>query len=191
MSMLSRLIAGDTLDFVDQVPQYPATDGWTLRYRLTPTFTVPAQTPIEITAVVHQVTDYRVQAAPAATVNWVPGSYTWTRWVERVGARQSLGSGRLTVEPNIATLPAGHDGRSLAQRTLDDLLAARSQWAATSGRIRSYSIAGRTMEFREAAELEAEIAFWRRQLAEETQAANLAAGLAPKNRILTRFMRPR
>jgi hypothetical protein len=34
--ILSTLIVGDTLDFTDQVPLYPATDGWTLKYRLIP-----------------------------------------------------------------------------------------------------------------------------------------------------------
>jgi hypothetical protein len=56
-----ELIGGDTLDFTDSVPEYPASDGWTLKYRLTPRFASPVQAPITITASTFEVTDYRTQ----------------------------------------------------------------------------------------------------------------------------------
>jgi hypothetical protein len=43
-------VAGDTLDMQVTVPDYPSTDGWTLKYRLTPRFSTPTQAPIDITA---------------------------------------------------------------------------------------------------------------------------------------------
>ena len=38
---LEKLVAGDTLDFTDTVPDYPPADGWTLKYRLIPQFSTP------------------------------------------------------------------------------------------------------------------------------------------------------
>ena len=49
--ILQEIIAGDTLDFSVTVPDYPATDGWTLKYRLTPQFSTPTQAPIVLTDV--------------------------------------------------------------------------------------------------------------------------------------------
>lgn len=181
-----RLIAGDSLELVESVPLHPA-PAWTLHYRLTPP--LPGQAPISLVGVAHGA-DHRVAVAAGVTAGWAAGVYTWARWVSHAdGRRVSLGGGRLEISPDPAMTAAGFDGRSLAERTLADLLAARSTWATTQGRVSRYQIAGRTVEYRDAAELDAEIGWWRRQVAEEQTAARLAAGLAPRNRILVRWGR--
>jgi hypothetical protein len=116
-----QLIGGDTLDFVDDVPDYPADEGWTLRYRLVPSFTSPAQAPIELTASAYETTRYRVQETAANTANWKAGWYTWARWAQKSGVRVSLGSGRLEVLPDPAQMAAGVDTRSHVRRVLDAL----------------------------------------------------------------------
>jgi hypothetical protein len=65
MQGITKLIAGDSLDFTTSVASYPATDGWTLKYVLAPRFTTPAQSPITLTAATYEVTGYRVQVGPS------------------------------------------------------------------------------------------------------------------------------
>jgi hypothetical protein len=119
--MLDQVIAGDTLDFTDEAAEYPASDGWTLKYRLVPEFTSPAQTPITLTALTYETTRYRVQESSTNTAAWKSGFYSWARWVEKSGQRVSLGQGRLEVLPDPAQMAAGVDRRSHVRRVLDAL----------------------------------------------------------------------
>jgi hypothetical protein len=185
--ILDQIIAGDTLDFVDQVPDYPATDGWTLKYLLAAQFVAPVQASVTLTATTYLTTDYRVQAVPTVTELWAPGVYTWTRWVEKVGARQSLGEGRLEVRANPATLPQGYDGRSVAERALAEAEAALANFQATGGRIKSYSIAGRSMEFDAAGEFLTVISYWRREVMTERASKAKAEGRPDPRRIQIRL----
>lgn len=131
-------------------------------------------------------------AAPAAaTANWVADDYTWASWVERTGEKHTVDRGQIVVQPDPRTLPAGHDGRSQALRALEQLRAAFATFSASKGTVRRYKIGEREMEFNAASEILMQIRYWEQQLANETAAANLAKGLAPKNRILTRFSRVR
>ncbi len=170
------LVAGDTLDFIVSVPQYPASDGWTLKYRLTPRFTAPVQAPIDLTATASG-SDYSVQAAPAITASWVPGLYAWSRWVQKSGARQTLDeSGELEVRQDPSTAAAGYDGRSQAAKAYDDLKAALAQFQSSGGRIKRYAIGSRQMEFETSAEIRKMMDFWSQELRGEEAAARLNKG---------------
>lgn len=122
---LEEFVAGDTLDFIVEVPDYPASDGWTLKYRLTPQFTTPAQVAIPITASPNaDGKRYNIQVPPATTTAWAAGKYTWARWVEKSGARQTLDeSGQLTIHDDPALTVAGFDSRSHARKVLDAIKA--------------------------------------------------------------------
>lgn len=184
---LETIIAGDTLDMSGdlaiEVPDYPASSGWTLKYRLTPRFTTPVQTPIVLTA----TTDpdgkrYNVQASPATTAAWAAGSYAWARWVEKAGARQTLDeSGNLLVKPDPSLTVAGYDGRSQAAKAVDDIKAAMATFTASSGTIKSYSIGSRQVTYRDKAEMITDLDFWQRQLVAEQDAVKIAAGMNPRN----------
>jgi len=176
-------IAGDTLDMSGdnaiEVPDYPASDGWTLKYRFAPRFTTPVQAPIELTA----STDpdgrrYNVQTSPATTAAWAPGAYTWVRWVEKAGAVQTLDDvyGELVVKADPRTLAQGFDGRSQAAKAVDDLKAAFATFNATSGRVKSYAIGSRQMTFESSEEILTTLDFWQRQLANEEALEKMAAG---------------
>jgi len=186
--MQQELIAGDSLNFTAAVPDYSAAEGWTLKYRLVPRNAGGAV--IDITATVVG-DEYAVQIPATTTAAWGAGVYTWTSWVELGTEVYTVDAGQITVRPNPRTLPAGYDGRSQAHKALEDLKTAFATFSATQGTVRRYAIAGREMEFNSAAEILKQIAFWEAQLANEQAAADLAKGLKPKNRILTRFTRPR
>lgn len=185
--ILDQIIAGDTLDFVDAVPGYPATDGWTLKYRLAPRFTSPSQTPIDLIATTYQTTDYRVQAAPATTAAWKAGVYTWARWVEKSGARQSLGTGELQMQADPSQLAAGADLRTDAERALTDAQTALANFQATGGRVKSYAIAGRSMEFDSAGDILKLVTYWQAEVARERAARAKRDGAPDPRRITLRM----
>lgn len=185
--MIDELIAGDTLDFLDSVPEYPPADGWTLKYRLVPRFTTPTQLPITLTATTAG-TDYRVQEAAGVTTDWKPGAYTWARWVEKAGPiRQSLGEGQLEIKSNPATVAQGFDGRSQAAKAVDDLEAAMATFNATSGRVKRYAIGSRQMEFETSDEIKSMLTFWRNKLTVEEANERLARGQPGSPQLLARL----
>lgn len=148
--MNKEIIAGDTLDFYDDVPEFPPSGGWTLKYRLIPRFASPAQSPITITASA-EGERYRVQAAAGVTTGWVPGWYGWSRWVEKTGPiRQSLGYGQIRVLTNPETSPAqgSYDTRSHNRKVLEAIEAVIEGRASSSQReMVSYAIGNRSQSF--------------------------------------------
>ncbi len=186
MSIRDPIVVGDTLDFVERIEGYPASDGWTLVYRLTPTF-AGATPSITLTASVYDTDAYRIQADPTTTAAWVAGTYTWTRWVEQTGQRQSLESGRITLNPDPAAITAGYDGRTLAERALDDAETALATFSGSGGRVKSYSIAGRAMEFESASDILTIISYWRREVMTEKASGAKAAGRPDPRRIQIRM----
>lgn len=142
-------IAGDTLDFQVDVPEYPSGDGWTLKYRLTPQFTTPVQAPVELTASGNADGSYQVTAAPAVTELWKAGSYQWSRWVEKSGARQTLDeSGQCDIRPDPAETLQGDDGRSHARKVLEAIEAViEGRASQTQREVVAYTIGSRSQTF--------------------------------------------
>lgn len=179
------IIAGDSFSALRSWPSYPAGDGWVLKLRLVPR---AGGTPIDLTADA-EGDDHRFSETPTTTAGWTAGAYGWAEWAERGADVFTTAQGLATIAPNPRTMAAGTDTRSLAQQTLDDLLAAKAQWDVTAGRQRRYQIAGREMEFASEDEIVQKIRFWEGRVALDTVNADPAAGRR-KNRILTRFGRP-
>jgi len=184
--MIEELIAGDTLDFLDSVPEYPPADGWTLKYQVVPRFTTPTQAPITLTASTSG-SDYRVQEAAGITASWKPGAYTWARWVEKAGPiRQSLGNGQLEVKTDPAAAVQGYDGRSHARKMLDAINAAME---AFSIGVKQYTIGSRSMTKQDIPELLTLRDRYRAEVANEDAAAKVAAGLPNPRNVGLRFNR--
>jgi hypothetical protein len=184
--MIDQLIAGDTLDFVDTVAAYPASDLWTLKYRLVPQFTSPAQSPITLTASA-EGDDYRVQAMAATTALWAAGFYSWARWVEKGAMRIGLGSGRLQVNADPATAVAGLDTRTHARKVLDAIEAVLENRATKDQE--EYSIEGRSLKRTPLADLIALRSQYSIEVQREERAARAAAGLGTGRTIGVRFGR--
>ena len=185
--MIEELIAGDTLSFLDSVPEYPPADGWTLKYRLVPRFTTPVQAPITLTAIT-EGTDYRVQEAAGATAVWAPGSYTWSRWVEKAGPiRQSLGDGQIQIKTNPATAAQGYDGRSHARKVLESINAVLEGRATQDQE--EYTIGSRSLKRTPIADLLVLRDRYVAAVANEDAAAAVASGLPNPRNVGIRFNR--
>jgi hypothetical protein len=181
----NEVVAGDSLNFTVAGGAYPASAGWVLTYRLVPR-AVGAEINFNATA---SGDDFVVALDAAATENWAAGAYTWWQRVEKAGEKYTLGQGQLTVRPNPATLTGGFDGRSEAVKALEEAKAARASWITSGGRIASYQIAGRTMTYKSAIEIDREIRFWEGEVARHQQAERIAAGLPTGGRFYVRAVR--
>lgn len=188
MQGINKLIAGDTLDFTTSVADYPASDGWTLKYRLVPRFTSPVQTPIVMTAATHEVTSYRVQIGPSTSAGWTAGTYGWSSWVEKSGARATLEQGgEVTIAPDPATAEQGVDFRSDAEQALA-AVKALIKGKATSGQ-EEYRINGRMLRSFPLPDLLALQAKLEADVTRERRAAALAAGQPNPSRFGVRLAR--
>jgi hypothetical protein len=180
----ASLVAGDTLDFLTTVGAYPASAGWTLRYRLVPR--TVGNAPIGFTAAASG-DDYLVQVGPSVTGSWAPDMYGWNSWVEQTGARYQVDDGQLQILPDPAQAVAGSDSRSQARIGLDACMTALSLHDAGQAHVKEYSIGNRRMVFNTRADILVAIEFWRSQVAMEDVAASVAKGLGNPRRLFVRF----
>jgi hypothetical protein len=175
------LQAGDTLTWQRALPDYPASAGWALSYRL-----INASARIDITAAASG-NDHLVTVAAATSAAYRAGDYTWQASVAKATERYTVGTGRVTIKPNLAALSSNYDARSTAARALDDLRAALSAWLTSSGTVQEFEIAGRRIKFATAADIQKRIALAEREVSRETAAERLAAGESAGHRVLVRF----
>ena len=178
----SSLVAGDTWSWTESVPDYSAADGYTLKYAL-----LKSGTRIVLTSTASGA-DHAFSIAATTTAAYAAGDYTFTAYVEKTGGiRYTVGSGTVTVKPDLAAQSSGYDGRSQARKILDTLLAAYE--TASSGRafVAEYEIAGRHMKFNAKADWITEINYWKAQVEQEDRANAIAHGDVPKNKLLVRF----
>ena len=171
--MLPKIVAGDTLTHTVTLTDYPASQGWVLSYRLVPRGAGTAYT-FDAAA---SGDDHLVTVAAATTATWVAGEYTVAAWVTGTGSeRFSIASetGQATLYANPATIATGTDTRTQAEVALAD---ARAAFAAWSPATKSYTIAGRQMQFNTPAEIIAVVNHWAGEVKREKRAADLAAGL--------------
>ena len=185
--MQDRIPLGDTLNFVTTVTGYPASEGWTLYYRLVPA----SGTPILLTATVDpdNADGYIVQVAAATTANWAAGNYTAAAYVTLGTERYSVASesGQVVVHPNPASIGPGTDTRTQAEIALADARAAFAAWSPTQ---KGYMIGGRQMYFNTPGQIIEVINHWAAEVQRDQRAADIAAGLgSAKGKVYVRMAR--
>lgn len=179
---VSEIIAGDSLQFTTSVPDYPATGGYALTYRLVPRV---AGSAIEIPTTASG-DGYAVSVAAATTATWAAGEYSWHAYVTLGAARYTVGSGQVTIKANPATLSAGTDTRTDAQKAVADLKAALKAWDPLR---KTYTVGDVSMTFNSTADILKMLSYWERELAREDAAAASAAGRRPSRRVFMRSAR--
>jgi hypothetical protein len=178
--MRDRIIAGDTLDFVTTLPDYPAAT-YTLKFRLVPR---TSGTAIELTCTAGtDPDDHRCAAAATTTALWGAGEYSWFSWVEKAGERYQVDDGTVTIAANPATA-AIYDSRSQAEVALDAVNAVLANRATLDQR--RYSISGRELERMSPGELLELRSALRIDVMRERAAKNRANGLDDGRRIYLR-----
>lgn len=178
----STIHAGDTLRFLRSLPDYPAGAGWVLKHRLAPRS--PAGTALVFDAS-PVGDDHQVNVPATVTAGWSADVYTLVAWVERGADVHTLDQTQLTVRPDPRTVGGGYDGRSMAQKALDDCRAAFATFSSTRGTQRRYKIGEREMEFNTAAEIIKQIQYWESEVNREDRKAGKRP--ATSGRIYTRL----
>ena len=175
--------AGDRVRWIRSVADYPATDGWTLRYYL-----VKAGTHITFAAVPSGA-DYAVDVAPATSAVWAPGLYTWTGRLEMgTTDARTVNTGTVRVLANLAAQTGGYDERSHARQALEAIQAMILRRA--SKEQSEFSINGRALKYLAPTELIALESHYMVMVQREEQGEAIAKGLnIGRNRLLTRFGR--
>lgn len=175
----AQITAGDTATWKRSHADYPASAGWSLVYYL-----VSATAQITFTSSADG-DDHLVLVPAATTASWAAGGYQFQERAEKTGGlKYTLASGRIQVLPNLAAATSGLDARSHARKVLDVLeawLENRANWAA------DFQLAGRSVRHIPVPELLTLRDRYRADVRREEQAARVAQGLAPGNRILVRF----
>lgn len=114
------IYAGDTLLFNRTVLNYPASEGWTLKFVLLATGNnATGQEPITFTNSGTTGDVYNFDVAPTVTDGWQPGFYQFAAYVELNGARYTVATGRFEIKLNLETAGQGDDPRSRNQQILD------------------------------------------------------------------------
>ena len=176
------IIAGDTLSWQKSVLDYPASQGWTLNYRL-----INAAGKIDITSTASG-DDHVINVTPAASAAYPAGQYDWQSYVTNVaGDRYTIELGNIEVKANWALQAAGLDVRSQARQILDYLESAWVTAAANRAYVFEYRVAGRLMRFATRQEWIAELDYWRREVAREKRAEKIAAGQDSGRKVYVRF----
>ncbi len=190
--MQTSLVAGDTLAFDTAAPldadgnTYRASDGWTMTYVLVPRSSAGAVITITASA---DGDDFTVAVPSTTTADWESGWYSWAGYVSKSGNRYTFGTGQIEIKADPATAAAGFDGRSTAEKILDQLRGLYETYSSGQGLVSEYEIAGRRMKFRSVVELLEQIRYWERVVADERRAARVASGQAAGGKILVRFGR--
>lgn len=174
----AQLRAGDTATWTKTLADYPASAGWVLSYDL-----VKSGTRINFSASASG-DDHLVSVSAATTAGWTAGDYQWAAKVTKAGEVYTVATGAVEILANFTTATTGLDARSHARKTLDAIEA----WI--EGRdigVAEYEIAGRRMKFIPISDLIVLRDRYRREVASETAAARVAAGLPTTNKLQVRI----
>lgn len=181
MSEPTTLRAGDSVDWTVDQPEYSASDGWALKYRLL--FASGAALDIATTGVGNT---YSAALTAAATAAFTVGQATLVKWVEKGTQRITLSQSPVTILQNLAAA-ATLDGRSANVIALANARAALQ--AATTDKnftVVSATIEGRAVTFRSVKEITDLIHFYEREVNRENAANAVLFGASP-GRVLTRM----
>lgn len=110
----TEIIAGDTLQWTKTITDYPAGDGWTLKYKF-----INADGGFDITSTADG-DDHAISETAATTLAYSPGTYSWISYVDNSSSeRFTIARGTIEVLPDLADQAAGYDNRSHAKTMLD------------------------------------------------------------------------
>lgn len=132
----TELRAGDSWKWDKHLSAYPPSEGWALTYYLHG----PAEV-TELAAAASSEGDYHeVRATPEVTEAYTRGTYTWLARVSDGTDSYTVGTGTVTILPNLATASSARSHAETALAAIDAALEGRLT-ADTEG----FQIAGRAV----------------------------------------------
>ncbi len=114
--------AGDTVQWIKTLKDYPANDSWVLHYvfiNATNKYTVTSTAEGE---------NHKVVIPATTSGAYLAGTYSTQAYVTKGDDRYTVGNGSLQIFPNLAGQSQGFDNRSAAKQCLDQLNSAFSAY---------------------------------------------------------------
>lgn len=179
------ITAGDTLAWTRSLPDYPASDGWTIGYRL-----INASAKIDITGSASGQ-DHAVSITATTSAAYAAGDYVYQEYVSKAGERHTTGTGAITIKPDLAAKSAAFEARGTWTKALADLRAALATWVTSNGAVAEYEIAGRRMKFTTAEDIRKRIVIAEHEAAREKADDKAASGQDLGRQVYLRFGRAR
>tara|TARA_R110001599_G_scaffold187500_1_gene381983 strand:+ start:325 stop:942 length:618 start_codon:yes stop_codon:yes gene_type:complete len=172
-------VSGDTIIWDTQVPDYPATDGWTLSYILK-----SQNAHIASFNASADGADYTVTITASTSDGYTAGEYHYQAFVTKGAERFIVDNGKVTIKKNFAD-SGNYDDRTHAKIVLDAIESV-IEGRATKDQ-ESYSIAGRSLERTPIPQLLVLRDRYRAEVVREDRADRIRRGLGHSGRIKTRF----
>lgn len=172
--------AGDSVDWTESLPAYPASAGWVLKYRL---LWSSGKADIVTTSAGD---DHAASVSASSSTEWAAGQATLVAWVEKGLDKKTLGSQPVTILPDLSA-SVSHDGRSRNQRALDAAEAALLGYAeGGKAHVAEYEIDGNRMRFRDTQQILDLINHYKRLVAKENATLALLQGGGAPGRVFYR-----
>ena len=176
----SAFIAGDTVKWLKDLPDYLPSDGWVLSYTLV--MDGDKQT---VTATDNSDGRHLVVIGAAASVLYVSGIYSWQASVTKNDERYTVAGGVIEVQSNFAGAADGFDDRSHVKKVLDALEAMLLGKASRDQM--SVSVNGRSVSSMSVPDLLMWRDKYKAEYAREIAAKDIANGVGGQKKILVRF----
>jgi len=122
----TELTAGDFTGWRLSLPEYPASDGWSIFYAL-----VKDGKLIALTSTADG-DDHVFSISSADSAGYSPGIYRYQQYAKQGENRRTIENGQLVVFPDFYSQKDGYDSRTPAEKTLDTLKATYDKLAAKS-----------------------------------------------------------
>ena len=177
------MYAGDSLDLLISLADYPASDGWVLTYA----FRKESGTAISLTSTASGA-NHLLSATAATTGGWVAGVYSGVGRVALGAVVQTVWTGNLEVKPDLSTAGDNYDTRTHAKICLDAINAVL-QGKATRDVLQT-TIAGQSIGRMSWPELLAAKSYYQDQVDGEQAKIDAANGKGSSRNILVRFQKP-
>lgn len=182
-SVPESVTAGDTIQWTITLPDYLASDGWVLKYRL-----INVAGKIDITST-PDGDDHAIEVTALTSATWAAGSYDYQAYVDGVSSqRKTIETGRIIIKPNLANEANGYDNRTASRKLLDQLDADMAAYG-NKAYTQEYEISGRRMKFLNPGEFLAFRNKVRSEVAREEAAERIARGEDAGRKVLVRFGR--
>ena len=177
-SIPNEIRIGDTVKWTDHDGDYLPADGWVLSY----TFSKDGST---VTVAGTDNGDGKHLITVDSSTSLTAGEYKWVAYVTADSERHTLETGRVTALADLVSAASGYDTRSHVKKTLDALEAVIEGRATTDQH--SYSIAGRTLQRMEIADVITWRDKYKAYYAQEVRAERIKRGLGHSGRVEVRF----
>ena len=178
--------AGDSLDLVITLGDYPASAGWVLTYNFRKGGDTPEAGGSEIEfASTASGTSHLFNILAATTAAWLPGDYKGVARVALGAKILTVWKGPLSVLPDLAQQNDNYDTRSHAKKCLDAITAVMEGKATRD--VLNTTIAGQSIARMPWESLISAKAYYQDSVDAELAAENAANGLGNSRNVLIRF----